>query len=417
LADKEGLDDMELHFLRLTFKNDKGHTLAARLDFPADEKPAAYAIFAHCFTCTKNLNAIVHINQALARQGIATLRFDFTGLGDSEGDFAATSFASNVSDLVAAAEYLKQAFDAPKLLIGHSLGGAAVLHAARHISSVLAVTTIGAPADLSHLARLLEPSRPSLETLGEAEITLAGKTFRVRKPFLDDLEATNMVEAVRNLNRPLLILHSPQDAVVTFENATNLFAMANHPKSLISLDGAGHLLSDRADSLYAGAMLATWAAKVVNPPDPAKAQRDPSDNRILVRTGKTGYQTEIIANGHALIADEPIAAGGADTGPSPYDYLSAALGACTSMTLRMYADRKAWPLEAAVVRLRHRKIHADECRECETATGKIDVIEREVDPQGPLSEEQRQRLLEIADRCPVHRTLHSEIVVRTTLKA
>jgi uncharacterized OsmC-like protein/alpha/beta superfamily hydrolase len=405
-----------MHFLKLTFKNEKGESLAARLDLPVDEKPVAYAIFAHCFTCTKNLNAVVNINRALAREGIATLRFDFTGLGESEGDFSHTSFSSNVSDLIAAADFLKLQFDAPKLLIGHSLGGAAVLQAARYIPSAIAVATIGAPSNLTHLARFLEPQQKAMATQGEAEITLAGKTFRIKKQFLDDLELTHIQETIQNLNKPLLILHSPVDSIVSIENASEIFQMARHPKSFISLDRADHLLSNREDSLYVGSVLAAWVRKYLEISVPVAPPRELTDNRVVTRTGRRGYQTEIIANGHRLMADEPIAVGGADTGPNPYDYLMAALGACTGMTLRMYADLKEWPLDSVVVRLRHRKIHAQECRECETRSGKLDAIEREIEIAGPLDGEQRQRLLEIADRCPVHRTLHSEIIVKTALK-
>ncbi len=405
-----------MHFLKLTFKNEKGESLAARLDLPVDEKPVAYAVFAHCFTCTKNLNAVVNINRALAREGIATLRFDFTGLGESEGDFSHTSFSSNVSDLIAAADFLKLEFDAPGLLIGHSLGGAAVLQAAKHIPSTVAVATIGAPSNLDHLARYLTPQRQAIATQGEAEITLAGKTFRIKKQFFDDLQPTHFQETIQNLNKALLIFHSPVDSIVGIENAAEIFQMARHPKSFISLDRADHLLSNREDSLYVGSVLAAWARKYLEISLPAAPPRELTDNRVVTRTGRRGYQTEIIANGHRLMADEPIPAGGADTGPNPYDYLMAALGACTGMTLRMYADLKQWPLDSVVVRLRHRKIHAQECRECETQSGKLDSIEREIEIEGPLDGEQRQRLLEIADRCPVHRTLHSEIIVKTALK-
>lgn len=405
-----------MQFLKLTFRNEHGENLAARLDLPADEKPVAYAIFAHCFTCTKNLNAVVHINRALAREGIATLRFDFTGLGESEGDFSHTSFSSNISDLIAAADFLRLEFEAPKLLIGHSLGGAAVLQAAQYIPSSLAVATIGAPSNLTHLRPYLEPHRQAILAKGEAEITLAGKTFRIKKQFLDDLELTHIQQTVRSLNKALLILHSPLDSIVGIENALEIFEMARQPKSFISLDRADHLLSNREDSFYVGSLMAAWARKYLGISRPATIQRELADNRVVTRTGRRGYQTEIIANGHRLMADEPIAAGGADTGPNPYDYLVAALGACTGMTLRMYADQKEWPLDAVVVRLKHRKIHAQECRECETQSGKLDSIEREIEIEGPLDVSQCQRLLEIADRCPVHRTLHSEIVVRTTLK-
>jgi uncharacterized OsmC-like protein/alpha/beta superfamily hydrolase len=405
-----------MHFLKLTFRNEKGESLAARLDLPVDEKPVAYAIFAHCFTCTKNLTAMVNINRALAKEGIATLRFDFTGLGESEGDFSHTSFSSNVSDLIAAADFLKLEFDAPKLLIGHSLGGAAVLQAAKYVPSSVAVATIGAPSNLAHLARYLKPQQQAIATQGEAEITLAGKTFRIKKQFLDDLELTHIRGTIQNLNKALLIFHSPVDGIVDIENAAEIFQMARHPKSFISLDRADHLLSNREDSLYVGSVLAAWARKYLEISLPAGPPRELTDNRVVTRTGRRGYQTEIVANGHRLMADEPIAVGGADTGPNPYDYLMAALGACTGMTLRMYADLKEWPLDSVVVRLRHRKIHAQECRECETQSGKLDSIEREIDIEGPLDDEQRQRLLEIADRCPVHRTLHSEIIVKTTLK-
>jgi uncharacterized OsmC-like protein/alpha/beta superfamily hydrolase len=405
-----------MHFLKLSFKNEKGEQLAARLDLPADEKPIAYAVFAHCFTCTKNLNAVVNINRTLASEGIATLRFDFTGLGESEGDFSHTSFSSNVSDLIAAADFLKLEFDAPKLLIGHSLGGAAVLQAAKYIPSTIAVATIGAPSNLSHLARYLEPQQSMMATQGEAEITLAGKTFRIKKQFLDDLELTHMEETIRNLNKALLIFHSPVDSIVGIENAAEIFQLARHPKSFISLDRADHLLSNREDSLYVGSVLAAWARKYFAISPPTSSQRDLRDNRVMTRTGRQGYQTEIVASGHHLLADEPIAVGGSDTGPTPYDYLLAALGACTSMTLRMYADRKNLPLDSVTVRLKHQKIHAEDCQQCETRSGTLDTIEREIEIEGPLEREQRQRLLEIADRCPVHRTLHSEIIVKSKLK-
>ncbi len=403
-------------FLKLSFKNENGEHLAARLDLPADEKPVAYAMFAHCFTCTKNLNAVVNINRALAKEGIATLRFDFTGLGESEGDFSHTSFSSNVSDLIAAADFLRQEFDAPKLLIGHSLGGAAVLQAAKYIPSSIAVATLGAPSNLTHLARYLKPQQNAIATGGEAEITLAGKTFKIKKQSLDDLDLIPMQEAIQNLNKALLIFHSPVDSIVGIENAAEIFQLARHPKSFISLDRADHLLSNREDSLYVGSVLAAWARKYLEISPPASVARDLTDNRVMTRTGRRGYQTEIVASGHRLLADEPIAVGGSDTGPTPYDYLLAALGACTSMTLRMVADRKGLALDSIVVRLKHQKIHAEDCQSCETKSGKIDSIEREIELEGPLDREQRQRLLEIADRCPVHRTLRSEIIVNSKLK-
>lgn len=406
-----------MQFQKVVFKNQEGHELAGRLDLPLDEKPSAYAVFAHCFTCTKNLNAVVNINRALAREGIAVLRFDFTGLGDSQGEFAETNFSSNVADLVAAADFLTHNFEAPKLLIGHSLGGAAVLQAARLIESATAVATIAAPADPSSVTRHLGDTTEEIEKKGEAEITLAGRKFNLKKQFLEDLEQVQMEDSISNLGRPLILFHSPEDEIVDINNAWRIFETARHPKSFISLDQADHLLSAREDSLYVGSVLAAWAHKYMGLPRKEKRQRDPADNRIVVRTGKKGYQTEIQVNEHSLVADEPIAVGGANTGPTPYGLLVAALGACTSMTLRMYADRKEWPLDAIAVRLKHEKIHASDCQHCDSEkNGKIDHIEREIELVGELEENQRKKLLAIASKCPVHRTLESQTIIESRLK-
>jgi len=404
-------------FQRLTFENREGKQLAARLELPADEKPKAYAVFAHCFSCSKGLKAVVHISRALSMKGIAVLRFDFTGLGDSEGEFSDTTFSTNVMDLVAAADYLKRNYEAPGLLIGHSLGGAAILQSASRIPSCKALATIASPSNPSDVTRILGSTKQQVEAEGEAELTIAGRSFRIRKEFLDDLEHVKMKDTIRNLNRPLLVLHSPADQVVGIQNAIDIFESAGQPKSFVSLDRADHLLSDNRDSRYAGSVLAAWASNYLDLMEEPPQQKNLKDNRVLVRSGKTGFQTEIIANGHRLIADEPIPAGGADTGPSPYDFLVASLGSCTAMTIRMYADRKQWPLEQVVVRLKHEKIHAEDCRSCEAKEGKLDHITREIEPIGPLSKKQCERLVEIANRCPVHRTLTSEITVETGLKA
>jgi putative redox protein len=405
-----------MQFQRLSFTNSQGVKLAARLDLPLDEKPAAFAIFAHCFTCTKNFNAVVNIDRALAREGIAVLRFDFTGLGESEGQFAETNLSTNISDIVSAAEFLGSHYEAPQLLIGHSLGGAAILQAASQIPSATAVATIAAPFDLTHIASFFEDNWRDIETKGEAEVNLAGKKFNIRKQFIENLERTHMEETIRSLKKALVVFHSPADEIVSIDNAAKIFQAARHPKSFISLDKSDHLLSNRSDSIYTGMVLAAWVRKYIDLPRKDQQGRDLHDNRIVVRTGRHGYRTEITANGHSLIADEPIAVGGADTGPTPYDYLVAALGACTSMTLRMYADRKAWPLESIVVRLRHRKIHSDDCQDCESRAGSMDLIEREIELDGPLDKGQRERLLDIADKCPVHRTLHSGVRVKSWLK-
>jgi len=396
---------------KIYFPNADGDDLAARLDRP-DGPESAFALFAHCFTCSKDLRAVGAISQALNRRGIAVMRFDFTGLGESEGDFADTNFSSNVEDLGAAAQFLADAYQAPRILIGHSLGGAAVLQAATHVESARAVATIGAPYDPEHVKHHLEDSLEEIEEKGEADVTLAGRTFTIRKQFLDDLAATRMESTIGDLNRALLLFHSPVDRTVGIENAARIFKAAKHPKSFVSLDEADHLLTDPADAEYVGTVLAAWARKYV---DVSDETAEPSEQQVVTRTG-TRLRTEVTAGRHPLVADEPESVGGDDAGPTPYDLLLSALGACTGMTLRLYADRKDWPLEEAVVHLSHGKIHAEDCRACETEDGKIDRIEREIELHGDLSTEQRDRLLEIANKCPVHRTLHSEIDVQSHLK-
>jgi uncharacterized OsmC-like protein/alpha/beta superfamily hydrolase len=407
-----------MQFKKLQFKNKDGQTLSARLDLPVDGKPAAFALFAHCFTCSKNIKAIAHISRALTRQGIAVMRFDFTGLGESEGDFADTNFSSNIDDLVMAAEFLKSDYQAPKILIGHSLGGAAVIQAAGHILSSKAVVTIAAPADPRHLTRTLGSATQTIKSHGEAEVSIAGRTFRLKKQFLDDLQFINIKETLKNLNKALLVLHSPLDATVAIENAAQIFQAARHPKSFISLDKADHLLSNPEDSLYAGSVIAAWALKYIGAAQQqGKPEKRADDNRVITRIGKSGLVTDILANSHRLVADEPISSGGSNLGPTPYDYLVAGLGACTAMTLRLYADRKDWPLDSVTVRLNHQKIHAADCETCETQEGRLDQIERQIELAGALDDQQKERLLQIANRCPVHRTLTSEIVINTELKA
>jgi len=406
-----------MQFQKLYFKNPDGKRLAARLDLPLDEKPTAFAIFAHCFTCTKNLNAVVNIDRALSMNGIAILRFDFTGLGESEGDFSETNFSTNVADLIAASDFLKEAYEAPRLLIGHSLGGAAVIQAAEKIPSAEAVSTIAAPAQIHGLFPFIDgPRLEKLEKDGETAINISGRDFKIKKQFIEDLRQNRMEEAIRNLRRPLLIFHSPLDQVVSIDNAAKIFTAARHPKSFISLDKADHLLSNREDSLYVGSVLGAWVSKYLKISEKKYPQLDLSDNRVVARTGKTGFRTEIIANGHSMVADEPISVGGANSGPTPYDLLVSALGACTGMTLRMYADHKKLPLDAVIVRLRHQKIHAEDCQDCEDPKSKIDFIEREIELQGDLDQPARQKMLEIANRCPVHRTLESRSRIDSKLK-
>lgn len=401
---------------KVRFKNDTGAELAAVIEWPEDEQPHGFALFAHCFTCTKNIAAAVNISRALSRQRIAVLRFDFTGLGESGGEFAATTFSDNVADIVAASRFLREKHGAPVILIGHSLGGAAALQAAAAIPSVRAVATIGAPYHPDHALYLLAPSRAKIEASGEAQVSLAGRSFTIRKTFLDDLKKHDPAETIRNLDVALLVMHSPRDAVVAIKNAAEIYQTAKHPKSFISLDPADHLLSRKEDSLYAADMIATWARRYLDESHNGQEFPEVIDNRITVRTPAGGFRSDMFVNGHTLVADEPVSYGGSNLGPSPYDYLQAALGACTGMTVQMYAARKKWPLESVVVRLHHEKTHAQDCADCENSDRRIDHFERELEISGDLSQEQRQRLLEISEKCPVHRTLHQEVSISTHLR-
>ena len=391
-----------------------GDKLAARLDLPSAAEPHAYALFAHCFTCSKESKAATFIAEALADTGIAVLRFDFTGLGGSEGDFANTSFSSNIGDLVAAADWLRRDHRAPAILVGHSLGGAAALAAAARIPEAVAVATINAPADPAHVTRLFAAQRAEIDARGKAEVQLAGRTFTIRREFLEDVAAQKLTAAIAGLRRSLLVFHAPRDSTVGIDNASAIFQAAKHPKSFISLDDADHLLTRRADSHYVGAVLAAWASRYL-PAIESGAPLSPRDTVIVQETHASKFQQSIVIGPHRLIVDEPVSAGGEDSGPSPYDLLASALGACTAMTLRTYADLKRIPLERVQVALRHAKIHASDCAECETRQAKIDRIERVITLEGELDEAARAKLLDIANRCPVHRTLHGEVNVTTRL--
>jgi uncharacterized OsmC-like protein/fermentation-respiration switch protein FrsA (DUF1100 family) len=403
---------------KISFPGADGSQLSARLSLPPDGEVVACALFAHCFTCSKDLKPAVNISRALTQQRIAVLRFDFTGLGESEGDFADTTFSSNIEDLVAAAEYMGRELEGPAILVGHSLGGAAVLQAASHIESVRAVATIGAPFDPAHVKHLFEGSLEAIEERGEADVVLAGRRFTVGRQFVRDLDGHHMEQTIARLRRPLLIFHSPVDETVSIDNAALIFKAARHPRSFVSLDDADHLLMNERDSLYVGSVLAAWALRYIEaPPEPDSLDALRADNRVAVRSASGSFRTEILARGHSLIADEPTAAGGGNLGPTPYDLLAAALGACTTMTLRLYADRKQWPLEEAVVRLQHSRIHAEDEDRLEDGDARLDRLDRELTLTGPLDDGQRARLLEIADRCPVHRTLSAGVRIETQLAA
>lgn len=416
---------------KLSFSGSKGGKLAARLDLP-DGEPIAYALFAHCFTCSKDIYAASRIAAELSALGFGVLRFDFTGLGASEGEFEHTNFSSNVEDLLIAADHLRQFYRAPQLLIGHSLGGAAVLMAATSIGEVRAVVTIGAPSDTEHVLHNFGAQLDAIERDGVAEVSLAGRPFTVRKQFLDDVRAQTLSEQASKLRRALLVMHAPLDDVVGIDNATRIFVAAKHPKSFVSLDGADHLLSRKIDAEYAAQVLSAWSLRYIEKDGdirgldaettsglaPDAAEFEDGVVRVAERGGEAAPYGQVIQAGpHRFTADEPKSLGGQDTGATPYDFLAAALGSCTSITLRMYANRKGMALEKITVSVLHTKVHADDCEGCgEGREGRIDVFDRVIDLTGELSPDERQRLLEIADRCPVHMTLEKSSAVRTRLK-
>ena len=399
---------------RFQFTGEGGHQLAAAMDTP-DGAIHAYALFAHCFTCGKDVLAAKRIATALTSRGIAVLRFDFTGLGSSEGDFANSTFSSNVADLVRAADHLRETRQAPAILIGHSLGGAAILAAAGQIPDAKAVVTIAAPSDPAHVTHLFKDRIEDIRTQGKVEVQLAGRPFHIKREFLDDIAEHGLMAHVAKLHKALLVLHSPTDDTVGIDNATNIFVAAKHPKSFVSLSGADHLLSNKRDSVYVADVIAAWAERYVEAlPTTPDASVDDAPRNVVVRETRAGkFQQTVTTGPHQMLADEPVAAGGQDSGPGPYDFVLAGLGACTSMTMRMYADRKSLPLERITVTLQHKKIHAEDCTECETKQGMLDQIDRVISIEGALDADQRKRLMEIADKCPVHRTLTSEIRIVT----
>ncbi len=403
----------------ITFDNTRGEALAAKLDLPRGAV-RAFAIFAHCFTCSKDLFAARAIAAALTAHDIAVLRFDFTGLGRSEGEFAQTGFSSNVDDLLAAAAYLRDHYEAPAILIGHSLGGAAVLAAAGDIAQVKAVATIGAPADVAHVLGNFSTSLDEIRRAGTAPVTLGGRTFTIGQQFVEDAQSQSLARHIGALDAALLVLHAPLDAIVGIDNAAQIFTAARHPKSFISLDTADHLISRREDAAYVADVIASWARRYVPAPAPAAFSEEAQEGQVIVAESGAGrFQNIVRSGGHTLFADEPAGVGGDNTGPSPYDYLAIALGACTSMTLRMYANRKKLPLERISVRVDHARVHARDCAACIAAgrvEGRVDRFDVHIDVAGDLDHETRQRLLEIADKCPVHNTLEKSSVIVSKLK-
>jgi len=398
---------------RFNFPNATGEQLAATLDLPLG-KPTAYALFAHCFTCGKDNLAAKRIAERLTIHGIAVLRFDFTGLGASEGEFANTHFSSNVDDLVAAADHLRKTHDAPAILIGHSLGGAAVLAGSHRIPEARAVVTIAAPYDPGHVTGLFKEQIETIRAQGEVEVELAGRPFHIRREFLDDVAERKLDACLATLRKALLVFHSPTDELVGIYNASHIFGAAKHPKSFVSLAGADHLLSQKDDAVYVANVIAAWADRYLDRPE-VMTESQVLEGLVLVRETHAGkFQQEILTGPHRLLADEPVKLGGLDSGPGPYDYLLAGLGACTSMTIRLYADFKKIPLKNVSVQLNHeKKIHTKDCEDCENKVTKVDHIDRAITLEGPLDAAQRQKLMEIADKCPVHQTLESRIEIST----
>ncbi len=403
--------------IKVEFAGTDGLSIAGLLEMP-DSNPRAFALFAHCFTCGKDIAAASRIARALVARGYGVLRFDFTGLGSSDGDFANSGFSSNVADLLHAADYLRQRYRAPALLIGHSLGGAAVLAAAGGVPEAVGVVTIGAPADPEHVTKQFACDVEAIRRDGVAEVSLAGRPFTIKKQFLDDLAEQNQPENIAALKKALLLFHSPVDRTVPVSEAEKIYRTAKHPKSFVSLGDADHLLSRAGDAEYVAATIAAWSTRFIGGSETVEQQTSSlTPGHVLVAEKNRQFTRTVLSDSHVWLADEPTAAGGADLGPDPYEHLLAALGTCTSMTIRMYANRKKIPLEDVSVELSHSRQHIKDCESCEKGTGneggKIEVLHRYVTLKGDLTEQQRQRLLEIADRCPVHRTLHSALEVRT----
>ena len=404
-----------MHSERIEFSGHEGSALAARLDLP--EGPVrATALFAHCFTCSKDIPAARRIAGRLAARGIAVLRFDFTGLGHSGGEFANTGFSSNVADLVKAAEYLEGRDMAPQLLIGHSLGGAAAIKVAAEIPGLKALVTIAAPADPEHVLKNFGDTLEEIRDKGTAEVSLAGRRFEIRREFIEDIEASSLDAALPRLGAALLVLHSPIDSLVDIDNAATIFQAAKHPKSFVTLDDADHLISREADAEYAADVIVSWSSRYLELAAEPTPEAVPEGLVRVAEADPEGLRQDVVVGGkHSLVVDEPENMGGSDLGPTPYQFLSAGLGACTAMTIRLYARHKKIPLEHVDVEVSHNKAHGEECEHCEETPDEVDVFRRQIRLEGELTEEQRERLLAIADKCPVHRTLHEKAVIETAL--
>ncbi|WP_028890286.1 bifunctional alpha/beta hydrolase/OsmC family protein [Tenacibaculum ovolyticum] len=402
--------------INLNITNKKGHKLQAYLELPANQKPQYFAIFAHCFTCSSTLGAVKNISKTLTKHGFGVLRFDFTGLGRSEGDFSESHFSANVDDLIAVNNHLTEHYKAPSLLIGHSLGGAAVIVAASKIKNIKAVATVGAPANVSHVKHLFSHGIEEVKLKGNIEVNIGGRPFKINEEFVTDFDKTNLPEITKNLKKPILILHSPIDSIVGINNAQELYLNAHHPKSFVSLDNADHLLSKATDSIYAGNIIGAWVTRYF--PKLENKNLDTNEEQLVGHLNliEDNFTTTIQSKNHTLIADEPASIGGNNFGPSPYEYLSTALIACTAMTLKMYAERKKWDLKEVFVYVTHSKKHSDDLGiELEKPTF-LDHIDKKLKFVGNLDEKQINRLKQIASKCPVHKTLESKVIFNTTIQ-
>ncbi|MCF2873712.1 MULTISPECIES: bifunctional alpha/beta hydrolase/OsmC family protein [unclassified Tenacibaculum] len=404
-----------MRITKLNITNKKGYKLQAYLELPVNQKPNYYAIFAHCFTCSSTLGAVKNISRSLTKHGFGVIRFDFTGLGRSEGNFSESYFSANVDDLIAVNNYITEHFEAPCLLIGHSLGGAAAIVSASKLENIKAVATIGAPADIAHVKHLFSHGIENIENEDSVEVNIGGRPFKINQEFVSDFDKINLAEVTKSLRKPILILHSPVDTIVGINNAQELYLNAHHPKSFISLDNADHLLSDPKDSIYAGNVIGTWVARYF--PQKENTMLETKGEQLVghLNLVEDNFTTTIQSKNHTLIADEPASVGGDDFGPSPYEYLNAGLIACTAMTLKLYAERKKWDLQEVFVYVTHSRKHSDDLGiEIEKPTY-LDHISKKLKFVGNLDEQQKERLKEIASKCPVHKTLASQVIFNTTI--